>query len=236
MAHGAEQQKLAVDSGDWPLYRFDPRRSPGASRRCSSTPAPPKVDRRATTCATRPASAWSRSRTPSASKQLVAGAGERRPSGSASTSSWRSIVVPPTATIRRRRPRGHRRRRAWISPPSIWASSSRIPSCPAPRRWWTTWTRSAALEDAGAAGHRHALAVRGADHAARNCPRSCATEQYRESYAEATSVLPRRRRTSCWARTNTWSRSGGIKAAREGPGHRFAERDHGGRLARLTPG
>ena len=26
MAHGAEQQKLAVSSGVWPLYRFDPRR------------------------------------------------------------------------------------------------------------------------------------------------------------------------------------------------------------------
>jgi pyruvate-ferredoxin/flavodoxin oxidoreductase len=26
MAYGAEQQKLAVDSGIWPLYRFDPRR------------------------------------------------------------------------------------------------------------------------------------------------------------------------------------------------------------------
>src|SRR4029077_20970086 len=26
MADGAAQQKLAVDSGVWPLYRFDPRR------------------------------------------------------------------------------------------------------------------------------------------------------------------------------------------------------------------
>ena len=26
MANGATQQKLAVDSGVWPLYRFDPRR------------------------------------------------------------------------------------------------------------------------------------------------------------------------------------------------------------------
>jgi pyruvate-ferredoxin/flavodoxin oxidoreductase len=26
MAYGAEQQKLAVESGAWPLYRFDPRR------------------------------------------------------------------------------------------------------------------------------------------------------------------------------------------------------------------
>ena len=25
MARGPEQQKLAVDSGHWPLYRFDPR-------------------------------------------------------------------------------------------------------------------------------------------------------------------------------------------------------------------
>ena len=29
MAFGAEQQKLAVDSGVWPLYRFDPRRTGG---------------------------------------------------------------------------------------------------------------------------------------------------------------------------------------------------------------
>ena len=28
MANGASQQKLAVDSGVWPLYRFDPRRIP----------------------------------------------------------------------------------------------------------------------------------------------------------------------------------------------------------------
>lgn len=27
MAKGMEQQKLAVDSGHWPLYRFDPRRA-----------------------------------------------------------------------------------------------------------------------------------------------------------------------------------------------------------------
>ena len=26
MLHGLDQQKRAVDSGVWPLYRFDPRR------------------------------------------------------------------------------------------------------------------------------------------------------------------------------------------------------------------
>ena len=29
LVHGARQQKLAVDSGVWPLYRFDPRRIDG---------------------------------------------------------------------------------------------------------------------------------------------------------------------------------------------------------------
>ena len=27
MAHGLDQQKAAVDSGHWPLFRFDPRRA-----------------------------------------------------------------------------------------------------------------------------------------------------------------------------------------------------------------
>jgi pyruvate/2-oxoacid:ferredoxin oxidoreductase beta subunit len=33
LAFGAEQQKLAVNSGVWPLYRYDPRRIETASRR-----------------------------------------------------------------------------------------------------------------------------------------------------------------------------------------------------------
>ena len=40
LAHGLDQQKLAVDSGYWPLYRFDPRRAAAGERRASSsTPA-----------------------------------------------------------------------------------------------------------------------------------------------------------------------------------------------------
>ncbi len=38
MSHGLDQQKLAVDCGTWPLYRFDP----GARLRSSSTAPRPR--------------------------------------------------------------------------------------------------------------------------------------------------------------------------------------------------
>ena len=41
MRMGMEQQKAAVDTGYWPLYRFDPRRRPLA--RSTSTRAAPKL-------------------------------------------------------------------------------------------------------------------------------------------------------------------------------------------------
>ncbi|MBI2833439.1 MAG: pyruvate:ferredoxin (flavodoxin) oxidoreductase [Acidobacteria bacterium] len=40
MAHGLEQQKLAVETGYWPLYRFDPRRTNGARPLVLDSPAP----------------------------------------------------------------------------------------------------------------------------------------------------------------------------------------------------
>jgi pyruvate-ferredoxin/flavodoxin oxidoreductase len=43
MAYGAEQQKLAVDSGVWPLYRFDPRRLASGEPGLILDSAPPKV-------------------------------------------------------------------------------------------------------------------------------------------------------------------------------------------------
>ena len=41
--HGAEQQKLAVDSGVWPLYRFDPRRLAKGEPPLHLDYGPPKV-------------------------------------------------------------------------------------------------------------------------------------------------------------------------------------------------
>ena len=74
MAFGVEQQKLAASSGVWPLYRYDPRRvAPGRAS------APPRLGSaqdpaRASTCATRAASAWSRRRTPQRFQRLLTAA------------------------------------------------------------------------------------------------------------------------------------------------------------------
>jgi pyruvate-ferredoxin/flavodoxin oxidoreductase len=43
MANGAAQQKLAVDSGVWPLYRFDPRRIPQGEPPLHLDYGPPKI-------------------------------------------------------------------------------------------------------------------------------------------------------------------------------------------------
>jgi pyruvate-ferredoxin/flavodoxin oxidoreductase len=44
LAHGLEQQKLAVDSGYWPLYRFDPRRREAGGRPFVLDSTAPKAD------------------------------------------------------------------------------------------------------------------------------------------------------------------------------------------------
>ncbi|HEV2281483.1 MAG TPA: pyruvate:ferredoxin (flavodoxin) oxidoreductase [bacterium] len=43
LVHGAEQQKLAVDSGYWPLFRYDPRRIAAGQNPLVLDSAPPKV-------------------------------------------------------------------------------------------------------------------------------------------------------------------------------------------------
>jgi len=43
MVHGAAQQKLAVDSGIWPLFRFDPRRSRNGLPPLALDAGPPKA-------------------------------------------------------------------------------------------------------------------------------------------------------------------------------------------------
>jgi pyruvate-ferredoxin/flavodoxin oxidoreductase len=44
MAHGLDQQKLAVDSGYWPLYRFDPTADARGESRLRMDSAAPKVE------------------------------------------------------------------------------------------------------------------------------------------------------------------------------------------------
>jgi pyruvate-ferredoxin/flavodoxin oxidoreductase len=44
MAYGVEQQKLAVETGYWPLYRYDPRRAVNGESAFKLDSAPPKGD------------------------------------------------------------------------------------------------------------------------------------------------------------------------------------------------
>jgi pyruvate-ferredoxin/flavodoxin oxidoreductase len=44
LAHGSEQQKLAVESGHWPLFRYDPRRVAEGKNPLMLDSPPPKVD------------------------------------------------------------------------------------------------------------------------------------------------------------------------------------------------
>ena len=44
MAHGLDQQKLAVETGYWPLYRFDPRRAAQGESAFKLDSAQPKGD------------------------------------------------------------------------------------------------------------------------------------------------------------------------------------------------
>ena len=43
LVHGLDQQKLAVDSGYWPLYRFDPRRAASGERPLVLDSGAPKI-------------------------------------------------------------------------------------------------------------------------------------------------------------------------------------------------
>ena len=71
LAHGLDQQKLAVDSGYWPLYRFDPRRAAAGERAAASSTPARRRSRSSSSCATRRASAWSSSRTRRGARELT---------------------------------------------------------------------------------------------------------------------------------------------------------------------
>ena len=87
MAQGAAQQKRAVESGVWPLYRFDPARLYRGEPPLHLDYAAPK-GRSATTCATSRASAWSSARTPSATRSSSRTRKRRPGAATSSTSSW----------------------------------------------------------------------------------------------------------------------------------------------------
>ena len=90
MANGATQQKLAVDSGVWPLYRFDPRRVAAGEPPMHLDYGPPQGARRRATCATSRGSAWSSAPTRRASSDSSRRRRRRPGSATRSTSNSRA--------------------------------------------------------------------------------------------------------------------------------------------------
>ena len=242
MAFGAEQQKLAVDSGVWPLYRFDPRRIAagepplaarlGARRRCPS--------RR--TCSNESRFRHGRAAGPDALRASSLAARQREAASGAfdCTSSSRRRPEPTPAAVAMRPPPPSSRPAETTDVGEVTHGPlDRLPrlrrcrtrSCPAPRPWSTTSTRSARLEDAGAAAIvMHSLfeeQIVGEElatyHATRRRTRSPTPR--RLSYFPSPT-------TSRSARDDYLEQIRRIKAAVR-PGHRVAERHDPGGLDRV---
>jgi pyruvate-ferredoxin/flavodoxin oxidoreductase len=121
LVHGLEQQKRAVDSAAWPLYRFDPRRIVAGQPPLVLDSGPPKL-RCASTCARRLGSGSPSRWTPSATSSSSPGHSRTPPSATASTSSWPrwSSRRPPPSPTSGRLPRPRWSEPTWISRSSTW--------------------------------------------------------------------------------------------------------------------
>ena len=197
MAFGCEQQKLAVDSGVWPLYRFDPRR-------IASGEAPLVLDSGAPK---KPVEAYRNNESrfrmleaadPARSKRLAARAGqeaERRLALYKHLSDWKLGAAPADAERSDHGPLDHVSRilPAASAHAGLLAARRRPRHGPAPR-------------GRRGRGHRDAFALRGADRGrgARHARRSCGAERV----PGGGGVVPARTRASSrWAPPNTSSRS-----------------------------
>ena len=213
LAHGAEQQKLAVDSGVWPLYRFDPRRPRRRGRRCIST-----TDRRRrgspTTCATKSRFRVVERTIPSDSKSSC---GSRRRARterySAVRATGRREVPPGDAGAMPRPPRADRTEEwPWICARRISDFPLPHPLIPGASPLSDELDGVRRLEDAGARGDRPAVAVRGTDRAGTDgrTRASRRPRRVRSPRRPATSQAPMR---SSWAPTsisNISSREGAV--------------------------
>ena len=174
---------------------------------------------RATTCATRPASAWSSKLDPARFKQLLASAAAAgRQQRFAVYEQLAALTVPqtPDAELQPRRSRAEARARRdeALNRRTTMDLSTTLPrleaAAPAHARRLAAGRRPrhrAPARGRRRRGDRHALAVRGADHRASSWRPSSHTESHGESFAEALSLLPAPDGLPRSARTSTSSSS-----------------------------
>ncbi len=151
MAYGAEQQKLAVESGVWPLYRFDPRRvaagraAPQARLRRRRRSRPKDYMRNETRFR------MVEKLDPERFKRLLEQAEHAGPALRASTSSSRASTVADETPKPKPAPSRARERAMDLSTTLPRLEPSAPLRCPGPRRWCDDLDTVRRLEDAGAA-------------------------------------------------------------------------------------
>ena len=212
MALGCEQQKLAVDSGIWPLYRFDPRRARAGEPPLVLDSGAPK----------KPVEAYMRNESrfrmrraadPARFKQLAARAGAgSRPARCAlyqQLADWKLGGAPAPAEAAS----SHRRSEVTMDLSTTYLGFELPhPLMPGASPLADDLDTVRRLEDAGAAAIVHALALRGADRRRASSPPTARTPGRASPSPRPRRTFPSRR-SSRSARTTTWSRSRRIKAA-----------------------
>ncbi len=218
LAHGLEQQKLAVDSGYWPLYRFDPRRA-GRRREpaaCSTRRRRRRTSRKFMRNETR--FRMVEQQNPERFKTLLASAQQEV------AVALRALRADGEDDHGQRQTTGRPSNGGYDGPVdhTISAFACRTRSCRAPRRWPIARHRQAA-RGRGRRRDRDALAVRGADHA-RARRASCTTWRCTtDSFAEALSYFPKPDEFALGP-DEYLEQIRRIKAGGEGPGDRLAQR------------
>ena len=235
MAYGAEQQKLAVDSGVWPLYRFDPRRVPAGQPPLVLDSGPPKISPRE----------YMRNEArfrmveqldPVRFKMLLARAEKPRPSASRSTSSSPASPSPTPTRPKPTRPSARPGEELAHGPldHATSASSSQPPAdARGLARWSTTSTPSSASRTRAPRPSSCTRCSRSRSAASRSSA-FVHTESHEQSFAEALSYFPPPR-PSPWAPTST-SSSCGDQGGGRGAGDRLAERLPPSEDGSTTPG
>ena len=209
MAHGAAQQKLAVDSGVWPLYRFDPRRIAKGEPPLHLDYGPPKA-RVADYMRNESRFRVVERTDPARFKRFLKEAQEAAPTALRGLPAARGHHRAPGRGQgrRRRRLEAGRSRRSTHGPQHDLsrdeaAASARPGRVTAERRP----RRRQAARRRGRRGDRPAIALRRADHA-----RADATHNHRTATANRSPRPPlsfRAPTPSRSGRTSTWSTCGG---------------------------
>ena len=222
-----DQQKDAVQSGHWPLFRYNPRRRATASTRSSSTRRRRASRSRSSSTTRRASPCWPRPTRSGPSELLALAAGRTSTSAGATTSSWPACAASPAPAPRRTGP--------GTSPEEAVTSTCRT-TLPGAASCAARWSPRPSplyrdLDTLGAPGGRRgrgggaALAVRGADRPTSSWSWTGCSRRPRTTPARRSRYFPELDDYNTRARTLPGPHQPG-QAGAVGPGDRQPQRHH----------